>query len=312
MVILDEDLEYKCLKAGIKLKEDYSLTECISVSELSIVYLGMDNKRQQKCIIKEFFPNGLVLRDIDRKTVVCKQPSKKDRYLSLIEVFFNEANILKKFNLKNIPKYIDHFNENNTGYIIMEYCEGKTLETYVKEEKDVLIPLFLKNIYIPLVNAVEKLHNKGILHRDIKPTNIIIRENGVPVLIDFGSAIYYKNADKKKIFVTSGFSPLEFYSENSAQGRFSDIYALTATLYYYLCGNAPEDVSERLIEDNIQNIRKYNEEITDLFSRIIMKNLSLNSKDRLSSLKKFKIYLYYELMALKFREKFRKPEKTTG
>lgn len=299
-----EDLEYICLTAGTRLKEDYEINECISVSELSIVYTGMDHKRQQKCIIKEYFPNRLVLRDIDKKTVLCKMPSQKGRYYNLIEVFFNEANILRKFGHISIARYFDHFIENNTGYIIMEYCEGKTLDEYVKEERDVSIALFLRNIYIPLLNAVDKLHNKGILHRDIKPTNIIIRESGVPVLIDFGSAVYYKRGDKKKIFVTSGFSPLEFYSEKSKQGRFSDIYGLTATLYYYLCGNVPEDVPGRLIEDNIKNIREYNDEITSLLSRIIMKNLSIDSKDRLSSLKRFKIFVYYELMAIKIKEKF--------
>jgi serine/threonine protein kinase len=295
--------DYLTLCEGESLSGKYLIEKAAFISELSVVYTGYSIKDNRKCIIKEFYPRKLVLRDMDRKTVVCKMPSQKSRYNSHLEAFFNEASVLRQLDHSNILRYIDHFKENNTGYIVTEYCEGITLDEFIKEEKEVSIPDFLKNIYIPILNAVMKMHKIGILHRDIKPTNIIICPDNVPVLIDFGSAINFKQCKKKEIFVTRGFSPLEFYSEKSRQGKYSDIYGLAATLYYYLSGFIPDDAGERVIVDNLKSIRRLNDQITPLFSGVIMKNLSIDYKKRFGSLKPFKLFVYIEYLILKLRDR---------
>ncbi len=298
-----EENDYNCLAEGEALRDNYRIKEILSISELSVVYIGYDLKNQRNCIIKEYFPKKVVLRDLDKRTVLCKMPSLKDKYYNSLKMFFNEAIFLKMFNHKNIARYIDHFLENNTGYIVMEYYEGLTLDEYMKEEIEISLPCFFEKIFIHVINAVIEMHKKGILHRDIKPTNIVICQNDVPVIIDFGSAIFYKNRDKRDIFVTPGFSPLEFYSGRTKQGKYSDIYCLAATLYYYLCGIKPDDVPQRVIEDNIEGIKKYNDQITPLFAKVIMKSLSLNYKKRLSSLKLFKMFVYIEYMILKIKDR---------
>jgi serine/threonine protein kinase len=296
-----EESEDMCLQKGSVLKGIYKIKETLSKGELSTTYIGEILNEKRKYIIKEYFPKKLVLRDIDNKTVLCRMPSLKEKYYSLREVFFNEAVILKKFDHKNIVKYTDHFIENNSGYIVTEYCEGKTLDKYIKENKTISITDFSKKIVIPLINTLEWIHKKDIIHRDIKPSNIIINSKGEPIIIDFGSAINHKECDKKKIFVTPGFSPLEFYSEISKQDKYSDIYSLSAMLYYCLCGKPPMEVSERIIEDNIINIKNYNKEISILFSSIIMKNLSVDYKKRFSSLKLFKTFVYFEYFLLRIK-----------
>lgn len=300
---MDEDKDYMCLPKGSILKDKYEVRKNISVSELSMVYIGMDSACKRKCIIKEYFPRKLVLRDMDHKSVLCKMPSLKSKYLHERELFLNEALILKSSNHINIAKCMDYFIENNSAYIVIEYYEGKTLDQYMKDEEFVSIPAFLRQIYIPVINAVDSLHKKGVIHRDIKPTNIIISQEGIPVMIDFGSAINYRESEKKKIFVTAGFSPLEFYSTKSKQGRYSDIYSIVATLYYYLCGEIPIDAPTRVIEDNIKNVHEYNESVSGLFSWVIMKNLSLNHTKRFSSLKLLKWFIRIEYYILKFKDR---------
>lgn len=293
---MKEEIKYYCLPRRVVLQNQYLVKMVLSISSLSIVYVAQDLKRNERCIIKEFYPKKLVLRDLDQQTVLVRQPSLKEQFEHARDIFFNEALLLKEINHDNITKYRDHFIANNTGYIVTQFYKGVTLERYIQDEQEISIRFFLRKIFIPIVDAVAALHRKGIIHRDLKPNNIIINNKNEPVIIDFGSAVKYKEATKKNIFVTPGFSPLEFYSETSKQGRFSDIYSLAATLYYYYCGKAPVEVSQRVIEDPLEDIRKYNEFISPILARAIMKNLSVDPQKRFSSLKLFKMILYWETL----------------
>ncbi len=303
---MQEELDFVWLQEGVILKNRYRLGEKIYKSDLSIIYKAYDLENNQEYIVKEFYPDKFVLRDIDDKTVVCKLPSRKEKFGMMIEDFLNEGVVLKHFNHKNIAKYIDHFVENNTGYIVIKHYNGITMNQYVRKEGQVSITYFLKNVFIPLLDAVRHIHKNGLIHRDIKPNNIIISDNGEPILIDFGSAVYYRQKDKNRIFVTPGFSPIEFYSEQSVQGKHSDIYSIAATLYYYLGGKAPVEVSERVIEDNIENVRCFNEEVSKLFCWILMRNLSLNYKKRFFSISLFKFFIGIECIWLSLKSKLKK------
>lgn len=300
---LEYDLDEVALKNGIMLKSRYEIRKTISVSDLSIVYMGFDFLEGKECVIKEHYPKGKVLRDMDERTIVFKMPSFKEKYYEGVNLFLNEGVLLKKLRHKNLVKCIDYFTENDTGYIILKYYEGKTLDDYMKEEKDFFISDEFKKIFIPILNALSYIHKKGILHRDIKPQNVIINKEFGPVIIDFGAACKYKTKQKKKIFYTPGFSPLEYYSDKSRQGRYSDIYSLAATLYYYLSGKTPERVTDRVIEDKIESLEKYNRDISNSFSRVIMKNLSVDYKRRFSSLGVLKIIMYIEYIKLSKKEK---------
>ena len=300
---LEYDLDEVALKNGIMLKSRYEIRKTISVSDLSIVYMGFDFLEGKECVIKEHYPKGKVLRDMDGRTIVFKMPSFKEKYYEGVNLFLNEGVLLKKLRHKNLVKCIDYFTENDTGYIILKYYEGKTLDDYMKEEKDFFISDEFKKIFIPILNALSYIHKKGILHRDIKPQNVIINKEFGPVIIDFGAACKYKTKQKKKIFYTPGFSPLEYYSDKSRQGKYSDIYSLAATLYYYLSGKTPEKVTDRVIEDKIESLEKYNRDVSNSFSRVIMKNLSVDYKHRFSSLCVLKIIMYIEYIKLSKKEK---------
>jgi serine/threonine protein kinase len=285
---------HNCLQREIILNSRYRIKKVLAKSDLSIVYLAHDCSDNQKCVIKEFFPQRFVLRDIDYQTLIIKKPSLKQQLQQAQELFFNEALILKTLQHRNINKYLDHFAANHTGYIVTAFYKGPTLHQYIKSEKQISKRSFLLNIFIPILNVVAGLHKIGVIHRDLKPNNIIITKRNVPVLIDFGSAIYFRKPGKKRIFVTPGFSPLEFYAENSRQGPFSDIYSLAAILYYYICGKIPVEVTQRVFEDSLEDLGKYHEVISPWLAKVIMRCLAVDSQKRYKSLQCLKLLLYLE------------------
>ncbi|KOP69401.1 serine/threonine protein kinase [Lysinibacillus sp. FJAT-14745] len=276
------------------LNDTYKIKEVIASSKLSFVYIAENTQEGNQIIIKEFFPNDIALRDLDNKTVINRVPSTKQKFEDLKDIFLNEALIMQQINHRNIVKYINHFEENESIYIIMEYYEGMLLDQYLKDypinDRDHLYT----SIFLPLIDALRYLHKKGILHRDIKPSNIMIDSEGNPYILDFGSAIYYKTAENYQIFTSPGYSPLEQYSTISEQGVYTDIYSLAATFYYSLTNVIPPDISQRLIEDKMGDVRKYNKKVSVFLSKMILWGLAVQAKKRCSSLKYMKLVITIE------------------
>lgn len=273
------------LKENMIIKKAYRVTEIISTSKLSIVYKGENLHTGENVAIKEFYPFEIAIRDLDDVTVINRLPSTKKKFEYLKGNFQNEGAILRQISHKNIIKYIDHFDENGTTYIISEYFKGNTLDKYIKEYSLDERSRLLENIFLSLVDALTSLHEKGIIHRDIKPSNIMVDSEKNIRLIDFGSALFYKTDNKKNIFTTPGFSPLEQYSNEAKQGVYTDIYSLGATLYYSLTDVTPLEVSRRLIEDQLIEVRKLNKEIGFIMSKVIMWSLVVQSSKRCFSMK---------------------------
>lgn len=286
------------------LKDTYKIKEILATSKLSFVYIVENINEGNQLIIKEFFPNDIALRDLDNKTVVNRLPSTKQKFEDLKAIFLNEALIMQQINHHNIVKYIDHFEENESIYIVMEYYEGTLLDQYLKafpiEDREHVYT----SIFLPLIGALSYLHKKGILHRDIKPSNIIVDSEGNPYLLDFGSAIFNKTAENHQIFTSPGYSPLEQYSNKSEQGVYTDIYSLAATFYYSLTNIIPMDSSQRIIEDKIENVRKYNEKVSIVLSRTIMWGLAVQAKKRCSSLKYLELAVIIENTANRIKSYF--------
>lgn len=289
------------LQLNFVLKNTYKINGNISSSKLSIVYYGENIHTKEKVVIKEFYPNEIVLRDIDNITVINRLPSTKNKFEELKANFLQEALILQQIVHRNIVKYVDHFEINGSVYIITEYFEGVLLDEYVKSSKWTKPDQLYNSIFLPLIDVLNFLHKKGIVHRDIKPSNIMVDSKGNFKLLDFGSAINYKQSSKHNIFITPGYTPLEQYSNSSKQGVVTDIYSFAATMYYLLTNVTPVDAPQRLIVDALKNIKDYNKNVSLVMSNTIMWSLAVNSKKRCFSLKFIKWSMLLENMIKKIK-----------
>ena len=273
------------LKKGTILRGAYRIKKTVSTSELSHVYLVYHMAAKKTRIVKEFFPRALAMRDLDNRSVICRKPSSKARFQSLLESFWQEAAILQELRHEHIVPYVDHFAENGTGYLVVEYCKGKTLDQFVQEQGELDAAAFMQTTVLPLLASLDYIHKQGIIHRDIKPQNIVMTDEGKPMLIDFGSAIRFAADAPRQIVTTEGYSPLEFYSSQSRQGVFSDVYSLSATLYFCLTRHRPADVATRVIEDRLPSVRELNPTVPRLIAIVIAWGMAVEAKKRCPSLR---------------------------
>lgn len=293
-----DDKDYLYLTVGTILGEKYEITEILGErSNFSIVYLGIDKVEEVKVVIKEFFPKNLALRDMDKKTLLCKSSNLEKRFDEGINCFCKEGEVMEKIKSHASAKYLDSFRENGTSYIIMKYHKGNDLEKEIKEGTFKDYKEFIDKIIHPLLDTIDLIHDMGYIHRDIKPSNIILEKGTKPILIDFGSAINFNESNEKNIMITPGFSPIEFYSEKTIQNRASDLYSINAMLYYYLTGESPIEATSRIIEDDIKKPSELAENVPKNLEKLIMKNLSMDIKYRNKNIASYKTSLK---MALQF------------
>lgn len=158
-----------------------------------------------------------------------------------------EAQTLARFKHPNIVRVLAVFEANGTGYMVMEYEQGDSLKD-ILTRRQTLEEDELLNIVLPILGGLEKVHERGFIHRDIKPANLFIRDDGSPVLIDFGSARQALGAETRALttLVSPGYAPFEqYYSKGEQQRPWTDIYGLGATLYRAVTGQAPQDAVDR-------------------------------------------------------------------
>lgn len=238
------------LPAGYRLHE-YVISKVIGSGGFGVTYFGRDTNLDKAVAIKEYFPFSLASRYDDQwvapNTTVQDDQSEYDWGLSR---FIDEARTLAKFEHPNLIRVVRYIEENGTAYIVMDFAEGRPLSTVVNEDgllsEDQLTPMLL-----PLLDGLSLVHAADMLHRDVKPENIIIRSDGTPVLIDFGAARQAIGSRSRPIstILTPGYAPYEQYFSSGNQGPWTDIYALGAVTYACLTGDAPHEAVQRAVED---------------------------------------------------------------
>ncbi len=237
------------LPQGQRLQE-YELVRVLGFGGFGMTYLGFDHNLDKAVAVKEYLPSDIATRTGDNS--VAPQASQfRDDFEWGLDRFLDEARTLARFDHRHIIKVHRFFEAHGTAYIVMEYAEGETLSAYL-ERKWTLKEAELKAILYPLLDGLEVVHGADFLHRDIKPGNIIIRdEDNSPVLLDFGSARQAMGARSRSVtsIITPGYAPIEQYSSRGDQGQWTDIYALGGVCYRALTGQVPDDATDRMRDD---------------------------------------------------------------
>jgi serine/threonine protein kinase len=238
------------LPSGTVLNE-YRLTGLLGAGAFGITYLARDTHLDKDVAIKEYLPSAFAARAADGTVVPITQQQVQD-YRWGLDRFSQEARTLARFSHPNIVRVIRYFESNATGYVVMDYERGQPLKTFV-QSNPFLSEAALKAIVRPLLDGLEKVHASGFLHRDIKPDNIFLREDGCPVLIDFGSArqTASDSAQPLTTILTPGYAPFEQYTTSKKQGPWSDIYSLGAVLFFLVTGKNPPDAITRMKGDTL-------------------------------------------------------------
>ncbi len=268
----------------------YLVGKSIGEGGFGITYIGWDLNLRIPLAIKEYFLNGFAIRDNERSDYVkAFSGSKEEFYEKGKEKFVQEAQALARFyKQEEIVLVRDYFQENGTAYIVMEYIVGKSYHEILKErEKNHTHPL-VEEVFEtmkPVIKALEMVHKEGIIHRDISPDNIMITQEGVIKLIDFGAARGFSDGEKSfSIVLKAGYAPEEQYRTRGNQGPWTDVYALCATIYRAIIGRKPPDSMERLAEDTMKKPSELGVQIDLELEKALMKGLAVRARDRWQSM----------------------------
>lgn len=233
----------------------YRIVAVLGQGGFGITYKGEHTMLGTTVAIKEFFMKGACERD-ENSTHVTTSQSNSELASRFRTKFLKEAKTLAALKHPNIIRVFDVFEDNGTAYYVMDYIEGNNLSDIVEGKGRLSEPLALKYIR-QVANALNYLHQKKLLHLDVKPSNILLDKNtGNAILIDFGVSKQYDQDGQQTSTtppaISKGYSPVEQYAQGSNVKTFSpatDIYSLAATLYKLVTGNTPPESNLLLNED---------------------------------------------------------------
>ncbi|WP_051197449.1 protein kinase domain-containing protein [Butyrivibrio sp. MB2005] len=284
------------LKPYTILQGKYLVGKSIGEGGFGITYIGFDLNLEIKIAIKEFYPGGYVSRESETTSNVTVYTNiDKTQYDKWKESFVREARSLARFSdLPGIVHVRDFFQENNTAYIVMEYVKGITLKEYLKEHGGRIGVQETFSMMLPVIQSLAKVHEAQIIHRDISPDNIMIQENGLIKLIDFGAARDFGGTDEKSLSVLlkPGFAPEEQYRSKGNQGPWTDVYALCATIYRCITGEKPPESMERMRQDTIKRPSSYGIQIESVAEEAIMAGLAVFAENRIKTMGELEAKLY--------------------
>ena len=279
------------------LKERYEICNELNQTGDRIIYEGKDRILGIEVIIQEFYPAALVHR-YERLRVDILDRKYEEKFYIRRESFLKEAELLEKFSqVDGLVTPIDFFEANNTVYIIMkqlgEIITLKEFQNTVGSTEQFEVLKFLQCL-LPVMNGIAALHRAGIIHCGIKPDRIIIlNDSTMKLLLDTGTLRKFSIKDTSlSVIFDQHYAPLEVYSTKGELGPWTDIYALCATIYYYLSGDNPVEAIERISGKKLKNLSEYNTSVFPELENVILKGMSVDIKDRYQSMEEFCEALY--------------------
>lgn len=240
------------LKPGTILQGKFIVGCPLGAGGFGNTYIGWNKLLLRKVAIKEFYPEQYSGRSANGVTVTVSDAKLQPRFRKGLQQFLEEARSVAALqDIKGVVSISNFFEENGTGYIVMEYLEGMDVKAILKKSGDKKDYEWCRRVVLTVLYTLQSIHRRGVLHRDIAPDNIFVTNEGVIKLIDFGAA---KHASalanmKSDIVLKVGYAPIEQYSRNSTQGAYTDLYAVAALFYRMLTGQKPIPANERVEHD---------------------------------------------------------------
>lgn len=247
----------------------YSIKKQIGGGGFGLTYLAEDTFLRRQVVIKT--PNRQFQNDQD--------------YEQFVRRFKREGQALSKVNHSNVVQVIEYFQEAGIPCLVMAYVKGETLNERIRN-KGRLSPDEAVKCFRKIAEALHTLHQRGLIHCDVHPGNIILRSDGEPMLIDFGSAkLLQPGTFTVTTTVNESFAPYEQSNKENDPKPTLDVYALAATLYFAVTGQKPQaSMSRKMFGDKLQSPQQLHEEIQGWLNQAILKGLALESNDRPASM----------------------------
>ena len=232
--------------------DNYTIDQVLGGGGFSIVYLAHDKDNKQ-VVIKEYMPNKLAVRNENLEVVAIKE-GYIERFAHGRRLFFQEAGTLTTLKHPNIVNVLNFFRANGTVYMVMDYEEGFNLQTYIQRHGGKMSETFILTVFRNLLEGLNVIHSKGLLHLDIKPGNIHLRQGARPLLLDFGAVheMMHTRQFQPNQVVTPGYSPIEQLDPGGYVGPWTDIYAIGATMRTCMSGESPLSATKRRERDTMR------------------------------------------------------------
>ena len=293
----------------------YLIGRVLGIGGFGITYVGWDFYQSKKVCIKEYFPRQLAIRNPNAKSYTeqisvsiqytsqgnvqysVDTTREQQAYMRGLKAYIKEAENLSKFYfMPGIVSVRDFFYGNRTAYIVMEYIDGINMKQYARTKGGRLMPDELFALLKDVLKALNEVHKKNIIHRDISPDNIMLTKDGKAKLIDFGAARDYLNQKKAFVQLKQGYAPLEQYRQDGNQGPWSDVYSICASIYYLLTGIRIPSAQDRQEKDTVQQLQVLGVPVSEQQDKAVLKGLSLMVEERYPTVAELYQDLYGEII----------------
>lgn len=293
------------LAPGTVLHKRYVIGVSIGIGGFGITYKAFDAMLRMIVAVKEFYPAGLVNRAGGERKVGIFSGEKKAEFQRQLARFLEEARNMALFSKEqDIVNVYDFFEENQTAYIIMEYVDAPLLKDELKKRR--FSPEEAASYMQAILEALEKVHGHGIIHKDVSPDNIFLTGEDTIKLFDFGAARLKGSERTEAVVVKAGYTPPEQYTSQDEQTLSMDIYAAGAVFYEMLTGEKPVDSRDRVIRDELKGFKECGVQADEYLQRIVCKALALEPRLRFQTAGEFKEALVHRKMVLLPQEEIRK------
>lgn len=287
--------DFHSLPPGTTIGQTLEIEDVLGSGGFGITYRAFDHRLQRHVAVKEYFPRNASVRD-DQGGVEVVNDQHEALFRWGLSRFVEEAQTLARFNHPNILRVLQILGGNGTGYIVLEFVDGPSLRDWKMASRAPPPQDEIDAFAAALLSALEMVHRNEVLHRDIAPKNILLRTDGSPVLIDFGSArqVVSSKSMPMTALVTPNYAPYEQYlTSGQGQGPWTDIYSTAASFYEILSGRPPPESPARVVEDTYVPLAKATQgRYRDEFLRAIDWGLSAHPKERPQSVAQWRRRLF--------------------